>query len=194
MSVEKIFEKVELVLKSIKGTIDVKILLNDHRSNILELEEAFEKETLTQSRRFYNEGIREVLNRQVVIVLLHNKDFRHPPEPLVKWKMGGVDIGEEVWKAEVLDELKNRKDALLVGNTFVIYKNRLKSSPLVDFVILFPALSFPELEGLYEIKDVVSASPSVPTDIYIKNVMGWDSKLGVILIGFNLTESIYYFL
>ncbi|MEM3437724.1 MAG: hypothetical protein QXP55_04230 [Nitrososphaerales archaeon] len=190
MSVEKIFEKVESVLKSIKGAIDVKKLSNDQRAKILELEEAFEKETLMRSRRFYNEGIREVLNRQIVMVLLHNKDFRHPPEPFVKWRLGGVDIGEEVWDAGVLEELKRRKDTLLLGNTFVIYRDRLKGSPLVDFVILFPTLSFPELEGVGGIKDIVSASPSAPTDIYIKNVMGWDSKLGIIFIGFDLTESI----
>lgn len=187
MSIDKIFEKVESVLKSIKGAIDIKRLSSENRAKILELEKAFEEETLMQSRRFYNEGIREVLDRQVVMVLAHNKDFRHPPEPFVKWRLGGVDIGEEVWDAEVLEELKRRKDVLLIGNTFVIYRNRLKDSPLVDFVILFPTLSFPELEGLDGIKDIVSASPSAPTDIYIKSIMGWDSKLGIILIGFDFT-------
>jgi hypothetical protein len=189
VSIEKTFEKVEAVLKGIKGTLDIKRLSPEHRLKVLELEEAFEEETSMRSRRFYNEGIREVLDRQEVIVLAYNNDFRHPPEPLVRWRLGGVDIGEEVWDAKVLEELRGKKDALLIGDTFVIYRDRLKDSPLVDFVILFPALSFPELEGLDEIKDVVSASPSAPTDIYIRHIMGWDPKIGIILIGFDLTES-----
>lgn len=186
---DKTLEKVETILKSIKGALDIKRLSPDHRAKILELEKTFEEETSMQSRRFYNEGIREVLDRQEVLVLAHNNEFRHPPEPFVKWKLGGVDVGEEVWDANTLEELKGKKDALLIGKTFVIHRDRLKGSPLTDFLILFPPLSFPELECLDEICSVVSASPCAPTDIYLRHIMGWDSKLGIMLIGFDLADS-----
>jgi hypothetical protein len=38
------------------------------------------------------------------------------------------------------------------------------------------------------IKEVVSASPSCPTDIYIKHIMGWGDKIGMIMIGFDLAD------
>ena len=190
MEINKALERVEKVLKDIKGTLDVKQLSPENRAKILELEETFEEEASSESKRYYNEGIREVLERQEVIVLAHTPEFRHPPAPFVKWRLGGVDVGEEVWDAKSIEELKENKNVLFVGKTFIIYRDRLKNSPLKDFIVLFPSLPFPELESLNEIKDVVSASPSCPTDIYTKHIMGWDAKLGLIIIGFDLADSL----
>ncbi|MCP8317455.1 MAG: hypothetical protein H3Z51_11465 [archaeon] len=190
MEIGKALEKVEKVLRDIKGTLDVKRLSSENRAMILELEETFEEEESNEFRRFYNEGIREVLERQEVIALVHTPEFRHPPAPFVKWKLGGVDVGEEVWDAKLIEELKENKNVLFIGKTFIIHRDKLKNSPLRDFIVLFPPLPFPELEGLNEIKDVTSASPSCPTDIYIKQVMGLDFNLGLVIIGFDLADSL----
>jgi len=189
MEKDKALEKVEKVLKSIKGVLEVRQISPENRGKILELEETFEEEASDPSKCYYNEGIREVLDRQEVIVLTHTNEFRHPPAPFVKWRLGGVYVGEEVWDAKCIEELKENKNALFIGKTFVIHRDRLKNSPLRNFEVLFPPIPFPELEGLNEIKDVVSASPSCPTDIYIKHIMGWDDKKGLIIIGFDFADS-----
>ncbi|MGQ9718316.1 MAG: hypothetical protein ACUVWK_00440 [Nitrososphaerales archaeon] len=188
MNIDKTLEKVERVLRGIKGTLDVKRLSSEHRDKILDLERTFE-EASNESRCYYNEGIREVLEKREVMVLIHSLEFRHPPTPFVKWRLGGVEVGEEVWDAKSIEELKENKNVLFIGKTFIIRRDRLKNSPLKNFEVLFPPLPFPELEGLDGIRDAVSASPSCLTDIYIKHVMELDDKLGIIFIGFDLSDS-----
>ncbi len=189
MGKERAFEKVEKALKSIKGVLEIRQLPPENRTKILELEETFEKEASNPSKQYFNEGIREVLERQEIIVLAHTPEFRHPPAPFVKWRLGGVYVGEEVWDDKCIEELRENKNVLFIGRTFVIHRDRLKNSPLSNFEVLFPSLPFPELGGLGEIEDVVSASPSCPTDIYIKHIMGWDDRIGLIMIGYDLIDS-----
>jgi hypothetical protein len=33
----------------------------------------------------------------------------------VKWRLGGVYVGEEVWDAKCIEELKEKKNAFFIG-------------------------------------------------------------------------------
>ena len=136
-----------------------------------------------------NEGLKDVFQRDIVIAVANNNEFRHADVPTVCWVADGVIIGEEVPSKCNIEELKKNPNIVFIGSSFVIYKDALKFARGKDAIFIFPGLKFPELEVIPEIKDIISASPCGLADIYIKEKAGWsltDHTLGTILIGFNL--------
>ncbi|MEM3506161.1 MAG: hypothetical protein QW589_08660 [Candidatus Bathyarchaeia archaeon] len=186
-SFEEVIKLIKEVLLSIPGIIDVRYLDRKHFEEILKLETLVEKSMI--GIRCFNEGLREVLKRQVVLVIVHLPNLRHPPEPIILWKIGEEIVGEEVWEDEKIEKLKKDPNIIFLGKNFILYKDKLAHLRKADSTLVYPPIRFPELEEIKLIKDVASITVSTPVDIYIKKEMGWDindPKIGTVLIGFNI--------
>ena len=186
-----VIDKVTSILKNVKGFHAVCELDKEECKAILEREMGAEKCVLGGLGRGFNAGIREVIKREVVLAVLHDKTCVWPPEKVQIICMGEV-IGEEIRTEEELKEFKERKDVVLLGDTFVIYKDRLSEAFSQLSYFLFPPLSVIELKDVDEIYSVVAAMPSPPGDTYIKEKMeklGIDVSridFGTEIIGFNI--------
>jgi len=181
-------EKIEAVLRSTKGILDVKWLDKHVRERAFELEEKFRKEGHSGTGGYYNAGVIKVLSRKFVCVVLNNNQFRHGTAPSLFWIPGGVVIGEEVTDAGRLREFIGTENIKVLRKNFVLYFDRIKKVRGQAPVFVIRGLPFPEIEDLNEIGDILSASPMSLLDLYFKERFGWNTKardLGTILIGFN---------
>lgn len=188
VSINPSFEKVEVILRSTKGILDVKWIDQETKKRALEFEEKVRQRALSGTGGYYNEGAVQVLSRTHVCVVLNNTEFRHATEPSLFWVAGDIVIGEEVTDPERLKALKKKGNIKVLKKDFVLHFDRMKKARGRPPVFVIRGIPFPELEGINGIRDVLSASPVGSADIYFKERFGWDTnapELGTILIGFN---------
>jgi len=188
VSINPSFEKVEAILRSTKGILDVKWLYQEAKKRALEFEEKVRQRVLPGTGGYYNEGAVKVLSRTHVCVVLNNTEFRHATEPSLFWVAGDIVIGEEVTDPERLKALKKKGNIKVLKKDFILHFDRMKKARGHPPVFVIRGIPFPELEGITGIRDVFSASPVGSADIYFKERFGWDTnapELGTILIGFN---------
>lgn len=182
-------KKAEASLCTTRGILDVKWLGPESKTKALELEEQIRKEGLPSGTGvYYNEGVVDVLSREYVCVVLNNNEFRHASEPSLFWVAGDMVIGEEITDPKRLQVLKKQGNIKALKKNFVIHFDRIKKARGRPPVFVIRGLPFPELEGIAEIREIISASPVGSADIYFKECFGWDTnapQLGTILIGFN---------
>jgi len=181
-------EQIEAVLKSTKGILDLKWLDHEIRTKVSEIENNAYKNGLSGFGGYYNEGIKDVLSRKHICVVLNNNEFRHATEPSLFWVAGDIVIGEEVTDETRLQSLKEKNTVKILRKKFVLHLDRMKSARGHPPIFVVRGLPFHEIEGATGIRDVLSASPAGSVDIYLKERFGWNTKdrdLGTILIGFN---------
>ncbi len=132
-----------------------------------------------------NTGLQECLQRQYIICIVKDRRFRPPPEPTVLL-IGDDDtvLGEEVVPA-TRSKFEGREDLIFLSEEFVIYPER---KPTMRECFLMPPVSFPELESVSGLRDVVSCSPSAPADVMLRTLHGLEDnpKYASILVGFNV--------
>lgn len=175
-------------LSRIRGIVGAFTLDRGQVEDILGLEQKSEKMSLLNATRSLNQGVREVLKKKFVLGILHDRRLRHPPYPLVVWMAGDQVVGAEVWTINQTRRLRKSRNARFICDNFVVYPARLKKILRHEILTVFPQQPFPELERLGRVEDVVSASPSVLVDLYLKQQAGWDKgrrDLGTIILGFN---------
>lgn len=188
IGVNTVVEKVEAVLRSTRGILDVKWLDPEAQKKTLELEQDVCQEGLCGKGSYYNEGVAGVLARKYVCVVLNNNEFRHATAPSLFWIAGNVVIGEEITDAVRRQELARDENVKVLRKNFVLYYDRMKAARGKAPMFVVRGLPFPEIEGIAGIRAVLSASPIGSADVYFKERFGWDVKardLGTILIGFN---------
>jgi hypothetical protein len=184
-----IIDQVTGALTKIEGIDQVKLIADDLKNQILEIEKSHENHMKTMFADCINQGVRDVLARKIVIAIMHNPQLRHPPGPTVVLSLHDEIIGEEVWEVDTIKAMKKRSDVLFISEDFVIYKEKIRETPSGKPEFLFPGLPFPELDIINGVNDVISASPIASTDVDIRRSMGWneeDPNLGTVLIGFNI--------
>ncbi len=180
------------ILAEIQGFVAFCRVGSEDTNEILRLESGAEKRVVLGAIPAENEGVKEALKREAVYAVAYRpkffegfKDRLHGSS--VVMMAGGDVVGEEVTDAWRLRELKGRRDVILVGSSFVLYKDKLRRAK-GEAKIVLPARTFPPLEHLKQVRDVVSGSPSPPVDYYLKlkmNVDTEDPEIGTVIIGFN---------
>jgi hypothetical protein len=184
----KHLEQIEAVLRSTRGILDVKWLDQEARIKISEIENDFSKNGLSGLGGYYNEGVKDVLSKKQICVVLNNNEFRHATEPSLFWVAGDIVIGEEVTDDTLLQRYKEKNTVKILRKRFVLHFDRMKEARGHPPVFIIRGLPFHEIEGIDGIHDILSASPVGSLDVYFKKRYGWDinaSDLGTILIGFN---------
>ena len=182
---------VEEALRSTRGILDIAWISEEDVRAVSHFEKDLQDKGLGGLGKYCNEGVFEVISRRLVCVLLNNNEFRHADKPCLSWMSGDVVIGEEITDKDRLESLKTSGKIKLIGKNFVIHYDRIKAASGQQPLFICRALPFPEIEAIPGVRDVLSASPVGPADLYLKDKFGWDtndSVLGTILIGFNCAE------
>lgn len=190
MECKDIIAEVLCKIKAMKGVEDTYILNEEEKEKVLELEKGVEGMVLMGLGQGDNQGIKEVLKRQVIIAYTTSMEYVWPEGPNVILMQGGEKVGEDIYDSEKLEECKQCKDNIVMGN-FVIYKTAVpkekigKKEPLV---VVMPPKCCPEVECIQGIKNTVLGSPSVPSDEYIRSRMGLKAGKGqgTFIIGFDI--------
>jgi hypothetical protein len=98
-------------------------------------------------------------------------------------------VGQDLDDEAKLEELKSCKDKLVIGNiviydTSVLKKMDVKNNPLI---VVMPPKPCKEVENVDKVCNVVMASPSPPSDEYLKEKMGLENVhgTGTFLLGFD---------
>lgn len=190
MECKDITQDVICRIKAIKGVDETYILTEKDREKILELEKKAEGAVLMGLGIGDNQGIKEVFKRQIIIAFTTNMNYVWPEGPNVILMQFGEKIGEDIYDPQKLEECKKCKDMMVMGN-FVIYRNTVpkpKDAKKEPITVVLPPQKCQELECVNGIINAILASPSTPSDEYIRSVMGLKpaTGLGTFLIGFDV--------
>jgi len=149
-----------------------------------------------------NLGVALLAARNASFVLLKDGGFRSPKVPTVFLVEEGaredaahVIVVEGARYAvvgeEVIDGRAPYDEAVIpIDRSFVIFPDR-RSGPDIPCTFILPPIPFPELErekGSLGISGIISISPSLPTDTFLREQCGFPptNALATLLIGFNL--------
>lgn len=189
MERNEIIKDVQCKIKAMKGVEDTYIITEEDREKILALEKEAEGAVLMGLGIGDNRGIKEVFKRQVIIAFTTNMEYVWPEGPNVVLMQYGEKVGEDVYDPEKLEECKKCKDMMVMGN-LVLYRNAVpkpKEAQKEPLTVVLPPQKCPEVECACGATNVVLASPSTPTDEYIREQMGLPTGkgLGTFIIGFD---------
>ncbi len=177
-------EKIQDTLSNLPGTIHVFPLDPSCTSKVIEIEKGIKAALGLEVK---NLGLEECLQRQYVFCIVKDKRFRPPPEPTVLLiGDGDMIVGEEIVPSNK-EKFKDMEDIIYLSDEFVLYTNK---KPKNRECFVMPPVSFPELDDIPGVKNVVSCSPSGPSDMMLRQYHGLidDPKLASILVGFDAQE------
>ena len=194
MQREEIIENVERQIKSVKGVGETYILNDDDGLKIDELETKANQMTLMGLGIGDNKGVKCAMECDVVMSFTTDMDYQWPPDPNVILMHNGEVVGEDLSDPEKIKEWKKNEDALVIGNIVIYGKSVLstlmgKSNPLV---VVMPPKECPAVENVPGVREAILASPSPPTDEYLKERMNlkFEHGVGTFLLGINFEEGI----
>ena len=193
------------LLKGIAGTVEIAELSDAQRDRVVELESAHEA---TSTLPIRNMGIRLLSRRTTCCALLKDARFRPPRVPTVYLvedsgspgpgaETGNVVMVEGVRYRIVGEEVvpgrpADKEEIIPLDTSFVIFPERRSRTGVPCFFML-PPIGFPELEaeaGALQIKDILSISPSLATDMWLRATFGFppSNALATLLVGWNTME------
>ena len=190
MECTQVIQDVICRLKATKGVEDTYILDEKDKETVLELEKKAEGAVLMGLGVGDNQGIKEVFKRQIIIAFTTNMNYVWPEGPNVVLMQYGEKVGEDIYDPEKLEECKKCDDMIVMGN-FVIYRSAVpkpKDAKKEPITVVLPPKKCQEVECVNGVTNALLASPSTPSDEYIRSVMGLEPQtgLGTFIIGFDL--------
>ena len=184
-------DAVEAVVKRLlatPGVVACWVVPDEDRDSLRELEISANSRLGLPGMDIVNEGIREALSRQHIMMISHSPALRHPPGPILVICNGEQIVGEEIWQPGQYERLSKDSNALFLGKSFVLYREALSQARGKSLKLAYKALPFPEIEEVPSVKDVVSITITIPVHSRFSEKAGWnpnDPNLGTVLIGFN---------
>ncbi|MCP8308560.1 MAG: DUF1638 domain-containing protein [archaeon] len=197
MNKREVLEKIKTQIMSVKGVVGVAELNKEQCETVAHLEEIAMKNVFGGMGRGKNEGVKESLSREIIMVLFTDIHFDIPKDSTA---MQLISEGEVVGMAVDLDkieEFKKDKKYVVISDFFVIRRDA-KISPAAfasgDTYFLFNGVQVDQFSKIPEIRDHVFSFPSPPvfdfTKEQFKDKMNLsDPQLAGFLIGFNLQEN-----
>lgn len=169
------------MLTKMKGALYVFEVNPESKEDIIDIERNMKG---SLGLKVVNQGMEECLKRQHVICIIKNRSFRPPPESTVLLMTAeGIVLGEEILPGD-RKRFENVPGIVFLSEDFVVYTDRKGES---KEYFLMPPVSFPEVAAIEDCRNVVSCSPSPPSDMKLREVHGVedDPKLASIMIGFD---------
>ena len=187
------------ILRRIPGVVDLARLDDEQRIAAAALEARFAGLSALPVK---NLGVALLAARNACFVLLKDVGFRPPKGPTVFLVEEGARedaahvivvegaryavVGEEVFDGRA----PYAETVIPIDRSFVIFPDR-RSGADVPCTFILPPIPFPELEaeaGRLGISGIISISPSVATDTFLREQCGFPptNALATLLIGFNL--------
>jgi hypothetical protein len=177
-------------LNSLKGVIRLKLLSNEEKKIILEVEEKGEDKIAWGMCKSINEGMREALDREHTIgMIIDSSKFQYPYHPHMVIKYKDKIIGEEVTEEKASD-LKSEKTNVFLAENFVVYFKRIPKEPEARREIRLYYLARPfEIPTKPTItRNCVLGVPSIEGDGKLKELLAVDMKaveIGTCLVGYD---------
>ncbi|WP_445474823.1 hypothetical protein ACT9XH_10720 [Methanococcoides methylutens] len=190
MEKDEIIKTVREGLECMVGVGRTLVLNEEDRKTIAQLEEKADQMTLMGLGRGDNKGVKTVLQRDVIIPFQTTMEYKWPCGPNVVLMHDDKVVGEDIDDADKIKSLEQSSDSLVIGNIVIYDKSVLtslncKSEPLV---VVLPPKPCGEIDELPHVCNATLASPSPPTDEYLKERMGLESEHGTgsFLLGFDI--------
>jgi hypothetical protein len=186
---EMVVKKAIKIINKLKGVLGVKILLDEDKTALKEMESKREGDVIP----VVNRGLKECLMREFYLAIFKNIEFRYPPVPTVLLVTDkGRILGQELISNEEKKKYQDRSDVYFLSTDFIFFKSNKSSvgTGIEKEFFLLPSVPFPELEDVSGISDVTSCSPSTMGDSYLKNKYGYpqDPNIATIIVGFSKTK------
>lgn len=182
------------LLKEIKkdeGTLNVEIMSDDMKKQVLAIEMDRSKEIIP----VINEGLNDAFKEKEIAVIVKNNSNKKvenniiPLPSLTLLTESGKLIGEEIYDEEELENLHQREDVYFVSDNFVTYTN-VKSAQGEKQFFKVSSLNNNLLDNQdinKQLDSLIIALPSIHTNYYIKEHYGYkhEDEIGTIIIGFT---------
>jgi len=196
----KCTDRVCSIVKECKGVCSILQPLDDVQSKkVLDLEIAEESKLVQFGAGIENQGVKEVLTRDVVLLITNDETFEYR-DPTILLKANDEIVGEEISDSVKLEEIRGKPGYFFTGKSsrpFVIYTHKLRGRRGVPLKFTTLAFSLPlPHEGLKKrlekndgICDSICGWPSRSADQYLKqtfNLPADNVRLGTLLVGFNI--------
>jgi Zn-finger protein len=134
----------------------------------------------------FNLGLRDVLDRNTVLLIGHDSELPIPPEPILVLLVGGEIMGE-VSPPHIET---SRRGGLRSGRDFSLYPPRtgMGLAAFGPFSLIYPPTSFPYVGDLPGITNVCACTLGERADSHARELLGITelSRWGTILVGFDL--------
>jgi hypothetical protein len=186
---DKITEKVLEKLGQVKGVGATTLLSSEERETIRKMEEKADQMTLMGLGRGDNQGAKKVLDMDVLVSFLTDMDYEWPCSPNVILKHKDKKVGEDTENTERIKEVEKSADSLVIGNIIIYDKGVLMeaNSSKEPLVVILPPKQCESVSCIEGISDAILASPSPPTDEYLKERMCEKNERGsgTFLLGFD---------
>jgi len=188
-------EKLEVVVEALRqcrGVRRLKLLTDEEKRRLLEVEAEVERRVILGICPSLNLGVREALDRPfTVAMVIQSSEFPYPHHPHMRIVLGDMVVGEQVSAKDRVSELRRSPENMFLWDNFVVYRSRLPRD--MDgrrrLRFLYLPRPFPALQDLAEVRDEVLGVPSAEGDKSVKTLLGEMSSeptLGTSLIGFSL--------
>jgi hypothetical protein len=187
-------ETVEAVVERLMktpGVVACWVVPDADRDSLRQLENEANLRLGLRGMDIVNEGIRDALARQYVVIISHSPALRHPPGPIIVILDGDRIVGEEIWQPGQYERLSKDPNALFLGKSLVLYRDAVAEARGKPLKLAYRALPFPELDEVPGVRDVVSITITIPAHSRFSQKAGWnpnDPNLGTVLIGFNMSN------
>jgi hypothetical protein len=198
----KYTERVCSIVKECKGVCSIlQELDEEQRKKVLALEIVEESKLVQFGAGIENQGVKEVLTRDVVLLITNDETFEYR-DPTILLKANDEIVGEEISDPAKLNEMKGKPGYFFTGKSsrpFVIYTYKLRARKGVPVKFVTLPFSLPheglkkEIENSNGISDLICGWPSRSTDLYLKqtfNLNTEDIRLGTLLVGFNIQKKL----
>lgn len=173
------------------GVVGCWVVPDEDRDTVRRLEDDANVRLGLPGMDIVNEGVKDALARDHIVMISHSPALRHPPGPIILICDGDSVVGEEIWQPGQYEKLSNDPNALFLGKSLVLYRDALSKARGKPLKLAYKSLSFPEIEEVPGVKDVVSITITIPVHFRFSEKAGWnpnDPNLGTVLIGFNVSK------
>jgi hypothetical protein len=202
MNQDEARQRIQQLLRDIPGTVATAVLDTEQRLRAVSLEEQYEHSSTLPVR---NVGVKLLAARTGCFCVLKDTRFRPPRIPTVYLvedrPLGDEPVPDREWISvegtryrvvgeEVIPGRDTSTETTIdLEDSFVIFPDR-RSGSGIPCVFLLPPIGFPELEAesaALGIRDVISISPSLATDMWLRETFGYSpsNTLATLLVGYT---------
>ena len=176
------------------GVITSRLLSEEEKQMVLDVEKNVEEKVVFGMCKSLNEGMRTALQMEfTVAMVIESSKFPYPHHPHVSMKCDDQIIGELITDDGTLEELRKNSYNFFLWENFVVYVKRLPKDPVGrrKLRFIYPPREAIQLQDLSSVKCSVFGTPSTEGDILIKRMLDVSSKEGVVgtcLVSFILAK------
>jgi hypothetical protein len=192
----EVLERIKSQILKVKGTLGAAELNREQRETVARLEEEAMGNVLGGMGKGRNEGVKESLSREIVMVFFVDMSFDTPKDANMMVLMSkGEVVGWDSMDPEAIKKFKADNKYMVLSDFFVMRRDvKLSQDAFAsgDMYFLFNGIKIEQFSNIPEVKDHMVSIPSPPAFSYLhelfKDKMDLsEPKIGGFLIGFNLS-------